>query len=79
MLYLLNSVISKLSGNAWLVINIQNVHNWNDLKATVTRNFADQSDETSKMPQDRLQQFYDCCLNILNLFCSYVDVHEATQ
>lgn len=85
--YLLNSLISKLSGNARLVINIQNVNNWNELKATLTRDFADQRDDTClnrdlvmmrQMPQERPQQFYDRCLNILNLLCSYVDLHEAT-
>nr|XP_023027954.1 uncharacterized protein LOC111515995 [Leptinotarsa decemlineata] len=86
--YLLNCLISKLSGNAKVVANIQNVSNWRELKDTLTRNFADQRDETClnrdmvmlrQSPNEKPQQFYDRCLNILNLLCNYIDVHEITQ
>lgn len=86
--YLLNSLISKLKGNARLVINIQNVNSWDELKLVLTRNFADQRDETclnrdlvlmKQLPNEKPQQFYDRCLNILNLLCSYVNCHEATD
>lgn len=83
--YLLNSLIGKLTGNARLVINIQNVTNWNELKATLNRNFADRRDESclnrdlvmlKQLPNESPQNFYDKCLEILNLLCSYVDSHE---
>lgn len=86
-IYLLNSLISKLQGNAKLVINIQNVATWHDVKSTLTRNFADQRDESClnrdlvmmrQNPQEPPQQFYDRILNILNLLCAYIDLHETT-
>lgn len=86
--YLLHSFLSKLKGNARLVINIHNVETWDDLKSTLQRNFADQRDETclnrdlvlmKQNINERPQQFYDRILNILNLLCSYVNCHEATD
>lgn len=83
--YLINSLISKLTGNAKLVINIQNVNRWEDLKNVLQRNFADQRDETclnrdlvlmKQLPQEKPFEFYDRILHILNLLCSYVDSHE---
>lgn len=87
-IYLLNSIISRLKGNARLVINIQDVTSWNELKIILTRNFADQRDETclnrdlvlmKQLPNEKVQQFYDRVLNILNLLCSYVNCHETTD
>lgn len=43
--YLMNSIISKLKGNAKIVVSIQNTATWEDLKTVLTRNFADQRDE----------------------------------
>ena len=86
--YLLNSLISKLSGNAKLVVNIQSVNTWQDVRNTLTRNFADQRDETClnrdlvmlrQNLNEKPQQFYDRVLNILNLLCAYVDLHETTD
>lgn len=85
--YLLNSLVSKLSGNAKLVVNIQNVSTWTELKDALYRNFADQRDETClnrdlvmlrQLPNEKPQFFYDKVLHILNLLCSYVDIHEQT-
>lgn len=87
-IYLLNSLISKLKGNARVVINVQTVNSWNDLKLILTRNFADQRDETClnrdlvmlrQNGNENPQQFYDRCLHLLNLLCSYVDIHEHTE
>ncbi|KAJ8977117.1 hypothetical protein NQ317_005245 [Molorchus minor] len=86
-IYLLNSLVSKLTGNARLVTNIQSVTTWEELKDTPTRNFADQRDEAClnrdlvllrQYQNEKPQQFFDRCLQILNLLCSYVDAHEAT-
>lgn len=84
--YLLNSLIGKLTGNAKLIVNIQNAATWAELKDTLYRNFADQRDEAClnrdlvllrQNPNEKPQQFFDRCLQILNLLCSYVDIHEA--
>lgn len=84
-IYIIHSLIGKLSGNAKLVVNIQNVKTWNELKNTLYRNFADQRDEAClnrdlvllrQRPNEKPQQFYDRCLEILNLLCNYVDMHE---
>ncbi|KAJ8967270.1 hypothetical protein NQ314_002998 [Rhamnusium bicolor] len=83
--YLLNSLIGKLTGSAKVVVNIQSVTTWNELKDTLYRNFADQRDEAclnrdlvllKQFPNEKPQQFFDRCLQILNLICSYVDIHE---
>lgn len=87
-IYLLNSLISKLSGQAKLIINIQNVSTWDDLKDTLRRNFADQRDEAclnrdlvmmKQLPNEKPSQFYDNVLHILNLLCSFIDSHETTS
>ena len=66
--YLLNSLISKLSGNAKLVVNIQSVNTWQDVRNTLTRNFADKRDETClnrdlvmlrQNLNEKPQQFYE--------------------
>lgn len=86
--YLLNSLISKLTGNAKVVVNIQNVSTWEELRKTLLRNFADQRDETClnrdlvlmrQLPNENPQQFYDRILEILNLICSYINAHETTE
>lgn len=86
--YLLQSIISKLVGSARTVVNIQNVDTWDQLKSVLRRNFADQRDETClnrdlvvmrQMPNEKAQNFYDRILNILNLLCSYVEIHENIQ
>lgn len=83
--FLLNSLIGKLTGSAKLVVNIQSVTTWAELKETLYRNFADQRDESClnrdlvllrQLPNEKPQQFFDRCLQILNLICSYVDIHE---
>lgn len=85
--FLLNSLINKLTGNARVVVNIQNVSTWNELKNTLRRNFADQRDEAClnrdlvllrQSMNEKPQQYFDRCLHILNLLCSYVDIHEQT-
>lgn len=85
--YILNSLISKLSGNAKSVVNIQNCSNWEELKTTLHRNFADQRDEAClnrdlvllrQNPNEKVNHFYDRILEILNLLCCYVDIHEET-
>lgn len=86
--YLLNSLISKLTGNAKVIVNIQNVSTWDELKTTLLRNFADQRDESClnrdlvlmrQLPNENPQQFYDRVLEILNLICSYINAHEITD
>lgn len=86
--FLLHSLISKLDGNAKLVVNIQNVTTWTELKDTLYRNFADQRDESClnrdlvllrQYSNEKPQQFFDRCLQILNLLCSYVDIHEQND
>lgn len=83
--YLLNCLVGKLSGQAKLVVNIQNVTTWVELKDTLRRNFADQRDEAclnrdlvmmKQLPSEKPSQFYDRILYILNLLCSYIDSHE---
>lgn len=44
--FLLNSLIGKLTGTAKIIVNIKNVTTWDDLKAVLHRNFADQRDES---------------------------------
>ncbi|XP_071052902.1 uncharacterized protein [Onthophagus taurus] len=87
-IYLLHSLIGKLTGNARLVVNIQNVSTWESLKITLQRNFVDQRDEAClntdlvmlrQNSNEQPHQFYDRCLHILNLICSYVDMHEHTE
>ncbi|XP_030763153.1 probable serine/threonine-protein kinase DDB_G0276461 [Sitophilus oryzae] len=86
--YLLNCLFGKLSGNAKLVINVSNVSTWKELKETLYRNFADQRDEAClnrdlvmlrQSPNESPNQFYDKILHILNLLCSFVDIHETEQ
>lgn len=86
--FLLNSLIGKLSGTAKVVVNIQNVSTWDDLKETLRRNFADQRDESClnrdlvmlrQQANEQPSQFYDRILQILNLLCSYIDIHEVTN
>lgn len=86
--YLLQSIVSKLTGNARTVANIQNSQTWDELKGVLRRNFADQRDETClnrdlvvmrQLPNEKVQDFYDKILNVLNLLCSYVDLHGETQ
>ena len=85
--YLLNSLVGKLTGQAKLIVNIQNVSTWDELKDTLRRNFADQRDEAclnrdlvmlKQFPNEKPGQFYDRVLHILNLLCSYIDAHETT-
>lgn len=85
--FLLNSLVSKLSGSAKLVVNIQNVNTWQELKDTLHRNFADQRDEScltrdlvlmKQNSNENPSQFFDRCLQLLNLLCSYTDSHETT-
>ncbi|KAK4876170.1 hypothetical protein RN001_012592 [Aquatica leii] len=76
--FILNSIISKLRGNAKLLVNIQNVSTWSELKTVLTNSFADQRDESClnrdlvmlrQNLNEKPQQFFDRCLNILNLLC----------
>lgn len=86
-IFLINSLISKLTGTAKVVVNIQNVSTWDDLKATLRRNFADQRDESClnrdlvmlrQNQNEQPSQFYDRVLHLLNLLCSHIDIHETT-
>ncbi len=84
-IFLINSLIGKLSGNARLVVNVQNVSTWDGLKNTLTRHFADRRDEsclnrdlvlTKQNANETPQSYYDRILELLNLLCSYVDAHD---
>ncbi|XP_057666030.1 GATA zinc finger domain-containing protein 4-like [Diorhabda carinulata] len=86
--YLLNSIIAKIKGKAKTVINIQTCNTWNELKDVLMRNFSDQRDEVCfnrdlvmlrQSSNESPQSFYDKCLHILNLLCSYVNLHESTE
>lgn len=86
--YLLNCLIGKLTGNAKLVLGIQTINTWNDVKDVLQRNFADQRDEAclnrdlvmlKQASTENPNQFYDRILHILNLLCAYVDSHENTD
>lgn len=81
-------MIGKLTGNAKLIVNIQNVKTWDELKDTLLRNFADQRDEVClnrdlvmlrQNPNEKPNQFHDRVLHILNLLCSHIDLHELTE
>ena len=87
-IYLINCLIAKLSGNAKIVVSIQKCSTWECLKDTLTRNFADQRDETClnrdlvmlrQQPNEKAYQFYDKVLHLLNLLCSYIDLHETSS
>lgn len=86
-IYLLNSIIGKLTGNAKLILGTQNVTTWDQLKQTLNRHFADQRDEAClnrdlvmlRQTSEQPSQFYDRVMHILNLLCSYVDNHEVDQ
>lgn len=87
-IYLLNSIIAKIKGKAKTVINIQTCNTWNELKDVLMRNFSDQRDEVClnrdlvmlrQNSNESPQLFYDRCLHILNLLCSYVNLHETTE
>lgn len=86
--FLLNSLIGKLSGTAKIVVNIQNISTWEDLKSILHRNFADQRDEAClnrdlvmlrQNQNENPNQFYDRVLHLLNLLCSYIDCHESSD
>lgn len=83
--YIINSLINKLTGTAKIVINIQNVRSWIELKETLTNHFADQRDEQclnrdlilmKQTPGEKPQQFFDRCLHLLNIICAFIDNHE---
>lgn len=85
--FIINSIINKLTGQAKLVANIQNVATWLELKTTLTSHFSDQRDEPCLnrdlvlLKQNNFetpQGFYDRCLQLLNTICSYIDLHEVT-
>lgn len=80
--------MSKLSGNANTLVNIQGAATWLDLKTLLTRNLFDQKDEiclnrdlnmSGQKSHKSAQKFYDRCLNIFNLLCSYVNEHEIAE
>lgn len=86
--YLLNSLISKLEGNAKVIINIQGCKTWLEVRNALQNNFGDQRDETClnrdlvmmrQFPQEKPQHFYERILNILNLLVNYIDSHEETN
>lgn len=82
--FIINSLIGKLSGNARIIVNIQNVTNWQELKTVLYRNFADQRDEAClnrdlvmlKQGNENPIQFHEKVLQLLNVICSHIDVHE---
>jgi len=85
--YLFHSLLGKLSGNARVIANIQNVSTWDELKNCLRSHFADQRDEAClnrdlvlmrQTNGETPQQFYDRCLQILNLLCAYIDIHETS-
>lgn len=85
-IYLLNCIIGKLTGNAKLILGTQNVETWEQLKITLSRHFADQRDEAClnrdlvmlrQQNTEKPNQFYERILHILNLLCSYVNIHET--
>lgn len=84
--YLLNCIIGKLTGNAKLILGTQNVQTWEELKIILSRHFADQRDEAClnrdlvmlrQQNSEKPYQFYERILHILNLLCSFVNIHEA--
>lgn len=86
--YLLNSLLNKLEGNAKVVVNINKVDNWDELRNVLIRNFSDRRDEAclnrdlSNLKQkfnETANQFYDRCLHLLTIICSYVKIHEVNQ
>ena len=86
--FLLNCIIGKLTGNAKLILGTQIVNTWTELKAILGRHFADQRDEAClnrdlvMLRQQNIEKpsdFYNRILHILNLLCSYVDIHETND
>lgn len=87
-IYILNCIIGKLTGNAKLVLGTQNVNTWDELKNILNRHFADQRDEAClnrdlvmlrQQSNESPSQFYDRVLHILNLLCSYINIHEEND
>ena len=83
--YLIYSILNKLEGNAKVIVNINNIASWNDLKLILIRNFADQRDEAclnrdltnlKQKANDTPLQFYENCLSLLNIICSYIDLNN---
>lgn len=86
--YLLHCLIGKLTGSARLVVNVQNVSTWDELKCTLYRHFADTRDESClnrdlvmlrQGSNESPQNFYDRVLEILNLLVSFVDAHDTVE
>jgi len=85
--FLTYSILNKLEGNAKVLVNISNVTGWTDLKAILTRNFADQRDEAclnrdsinlKQQNNESPVQFYERSLGLLNVICNFVDLNEKT-
>lgn len=87
--FLLNSLIGKLAGTARIVVNIQNISTWEDLKSILHRSFDDQGDETclnrdlvmlrQSQNENPNIKLYDRVLHLLNLLCSHIDCHESSD
>lgn len=86
--YILFSITSKLQGNAKAVVNISGSTSWTELKDVLLRNFSDQRDEAClnrdmtmlrQMSNETAQKFYDRVIHLLNLICSYVNLHETSE
>lgn len=83
--YIFRSIQNKLVGNAKIAVNTQTCTTWEDLKLALSRNFSDQRDEVCLIrdlvltKQNNLTplQYYEKCIHLLNLLCSYVDSHET--
>ena len=83
--YIINSIINKLEGNAQIIANINSCNNWVDLRNVLVRNFSDQRDESClnrdltsmrQKPTKTPKQFYERVLHTLNIICLYIDIHE---
>lgn len=83
--FILKSIQNKITGDAKVAVNIQHCATWEDLKTALKRNFSDQRDEVclirdlvlSKQGSDQPKDYFEKCINLLNLLCSYVDAHET--
>ena len=85
-LCLINGILNKIKGPAALIINSNGIsENWNDIKAALINNFADQRDETTLYNDLMLatqgnsspQEFYDRCVNLFSTIMTFVTLHET--
>ncbi|XP_065161253.1 uncharacterized protein [Atheta coriaria] len=86
-IFILKSILNKLTGNARIAVNISGVQTFNELKETLIRNFSDQRDEVClirdmvllKQTNETALQYYDKVISIQNLLSSYLNAHESND